>query len=60
MQIALTSLYLACKVEELPTESIKTLAEFIKRDLKLNLIHFNTERKKYIKTSYFITKTLTF
>lgn len=41
-QIALTSLYLACKVEEVDIENIKSIAEKFK-SLKLHFIHFNSE-----------------
>lgn len=41
-QIALTSLYLACKVEEVPIENIKAMAEAFKNS-KLHFVHFNSE-----------------
>lgn len=50
-QIALISLYLACKVEEVPFERIKAMADQfrsdLKHDLKIHLVHFNSESKPF-------------
>jgi hypothetical protein len=56
-QIALGCLYLACKVEEMPSKSIEILSEKIENNLKQSYSHtrwinFNSESKLMIRNNF--------